>query len=77
MRTWGFVAGVYSPCRYLDTFRKLRCLVHVDDFVCAGEPTVLECLNDKLQRRFEIKTTTVGTNAATGELKEARIPAGL
>ena len=53
--------------------KKIRCLVHGDDFVCVGRPEDLKCLKAKLSARFEIKTTTVGANAHDGEVREARI----
>ena len=53
--------------------KKIRCLVHGDDFVCVGRPEGLTWLRAKLSTRFQIKTTTVGTNAHDGEVREARI----
>ena len=42
IRACGFTAGIYNPCTYFHRGRKLRCLVHGDDFVCDGEPVGLE-----------------------------------
>lgn len=36
MGQWGGKMGRYNPCTYLNKRRGLRCLVHGDDFVCAG-----------------------------------------
>ena len=40
--------------------RALRCLVHGDDFVTVGDSEDLEWMKERLQNRFEIKTTIVG-----------------
>lgn len=53
--------------------RGMRCLVHGGDFVRVGSPEDLEWMKEKLQKRFEIRTTTVGTSEEEGEVKEARI----
>ena len=53
--------------------KQTRCLVHGDDFVSVGDPESLKWMKDKLSGRFEIKTTTVGTEEKEGEVREARI----
>ena len=70
---WGFTAGRYNPCAYFHKKKGIRCLVHGDDFVCAGSPMNLVWLEGKLRERFEIKVTTVGLDSAAGEVKEATI----
>ena len=52
---------------------KIRCLVDGDYFVCVGKPEDLKWLKAKLSARLEVRTTTVGTNAHDGEVREARI----
>lgn len=73
MGQWGFIAGKYNPCTFLNEERGMRCLVHGDDFVCAGEVEQLEWFKKKLKERFEIKSTTVGMDQSAGEVREARI----
>ena len=51
----------------------MRFLVHGDDFVCAWEVEQLAWFKKKLKERFEIRSTTVGTNQSAGEVREARI----
>ena len=46
--------------------------MHGDDFVCAGEVEQLEWFKKKLTERFEINSTTVGTEQSAGEVREAR-----
>ena len=58
---------------YQHESRKIRCLVHGDDFVSVGSPESLKWMKAKLSARFEIKTTTVGPYGEDGEVKEARI----
>lgn len=38
MREWGFEVGRFNPCMYQHASRKIRCLVHGDDFVSVGSP---------------------------------------
>ena len=73
MREWGFVAGRYNPCMFHHPQRHILCLVHGDDFVSVADPEQLTWLKGKLQGRFEIKTTTVGSQESEGEVREARI----
>ena len=73
MKQWGFKMGKYNPCTYLHEEMGLRCLVHGDDFVCAGGVEDLKWFKERLIERFEIKSTTVGTDESAGEVSEARI----
>ena len=38
MREWGFKVGRFNPRTYHHESRKIRCLVHGDDFVSVGSP---------------------------------------
>ena len=60
MIKWGFTIGRYNPCMYYHPGRKMRCLVHGDDFVCVGEAADLKWLEDRVKERFEIKSNTMG-----------------
>ena len=73
MQARGVTAGRYNPCTYFHKGKRIRCLVHGVDFVCAGSSTDLEWLQEKLKGGFEIKATTVGTDSTAGEVREARI----
>ena len=48
-------------------------MVHGDDFVTSGSREDVKWLQQMLEKRFEIKTTTVGPKEDRGEVKEARI----
>ena len=69
MKEWGFVTGLYNPCMFHHPSRDILCLVHGDDFVSVGCPEMLRWLKSKLQGRFEIKTTVVGSNEEEVEEK--------
>ena len=56
MGQWGFKAGKYNPCTHSNTGRGMRCLVHGDDFVCAGNIEDLRWFKERLKERFEVKT---------------------
>ena len=47
--------------------------MHGDDFVCVGGTEDLKWFKERLKERFEIKSTTVGTDGSAGEVSEARI----
>ena len=73
MEEWGSITGKYIPCMFHNPSKRILCLVHGDDFVNVGCPEGLRWLRGKLQGRFEIKTTTVGSSEEEGEVREARI----
>ena len=43
----GFKADRYNPCTFFDEERGMRCLVHGDDFVCAGDTGKLKWFKKK------------------------------
>ena len=71
MVRWGLEIGQYNPCMYYNPIRKMRCLVHGDDFVCVGEASDLRWLESQLKERFGIKAKTIGLKP--GESREERI----
>ena len=73
MKEWGFISGRYNPCMFHHPQKRLLCLVHGDDFVSVGALGQLRWMKEKPKARFEIKSTTVGSNEEEGEVKEARI----
>ena len=67
----GFQVGRFNPCMYYHAAKKIRCLVHGDDFVCVGEAEELRWLEICLKERFEIKSKMMGLRE--GESREERI----
>ena len=49
----------------------MKTLVHGDDFISSGCTRGLRLLQERLEKRFEIKTSIVGNE--TGQVKEARV----
>ena len=66
-----FVQSQYSPSLYWHQQRRIRVLVHGDDFVSVGSAASARWFRGALERRFEIKSTVVGTGP--NEVREARI----
>ena len=58
MTEWGLVQLKYNPAMYYHRSRGLRCLVQGEDFVTVGDSEDLVWMKERLQKRFEIKTTT-------------------
>ncbi len=71
MKAAGFRQGKYNPCTYWHKGRKLRTLVHGDDFVTTGDRENVRWLKKKMEERFDIKTKVIGNQP--GEAKEERI----
>ena len=71
MRGWGFRRGRYNPCVYTHIERKIKSLVHGDDFAASGGSEDLKWMRGKLEERFQIKTSTVGPEKE--QEKEVRI----
>ena len=69
MKRWGFKRGVYNPCLYRHPERKIRTLVHGDDFVSTGNMSAAQKFREQLESRFEIKTQLLG---AEGVVMRAR-----
>ena len=51
MCEWGFEVGRFNPCMYQHVSRRIRCLVHGDDFVSVGSPEDLKWMKTKLSDR--------------------------
>ena len=71
MKTAGFESGRYNVSTYCNKERDMKNLVHGDDFVTEGDVEDLLWLKSKLEERFEIKTTIIGSG--TDEAKEGRV----
>ena len=69
----GFIRGIYNPCLYWHPKRKVKALVHGDDFVSSGARSAIGGFNKLLKGRFDIKTQVVGPDEKRGEVKEAKI----
>ena len=71
MKNWGFNRGQYNPCLYTNTEKRAHVFLHGDDFASVGNRAALKWLLQKLESRFEIKTSVIGTGV--GEVREARV----
>ena len=71
MANAGFRQSKYSPCAYYHPVRRLRTLVHGDDFVTSGRRFHVQWLRHVLEDRFEIKTKVIGQ--AVADKREARV----
>ena len=56
----GFQVGVYNPSTFYHVQRKIRTLVHGDDFISVASRSQLDWLKKGLEERFEISTKVVG-----------------
>jgi len=71
MHRWGFRRGQYNPCLYSHAEWKVRVFLHGDDFASVGSREALRKFKTKMEQRFEIKTSVIGTGL--GEVQEARV----
>ena len=71
MKGWGFDRGQYNPCLYTHAAKRVQAFLHGDDFASAGNRVALKWFLQKLESRFEIKTSVIGTGI--GEVREARV----
>lgn len=71
MSSCGFTRGRYNFSTYYHKGRKLRALVHGDDFVTSGRRSQTMWISQELQKRFKIKTKVIGQGE--GELTEGTV----
>ena len=71
MKNLGFDRGQYNPCLYTSTEKSAQVFLHGDDFASVGSRAALKWSLQKLESRFEIKTSVIGTGV--GEVREARV----
>ena len=71
MGKWGFRRGTYNPCLYAHDEWKVQVFLHGDDFASVGNRKSLRMFLQKLESRFEIKTSVIGMGV--GEVREARV----
>ena len=69
----GFTRGKYNPCLYWHPKRRVKSLVHGDDFVSVGRRSAVYEFNRRLASRFEIKTCVIGTDTKKGEVSEGKV----
>ena len=69
----GFVRGKSNPCVYYNKSRKLRTLVHGDDYATVGSLEGLRWLQGQLEEAFEMKTVIAGHSGSDGVVTEAKI----
>ena len=71
MRSTGFHVGGYNVCTYNHPGRKMKTMVHGDDFVTVGKRRDVKWLESKMKERFEIKTTIIGNGKE--DCKEGKV----
>lgn len=71
MKKMGFTQGIYNPCTYHHKTKKIKTLVHGDDFVSTGPRSQLIWMEAELKKQFEIKTTRVSQHEE--DQKEMRV----
>ncbi len=49
-----------NPCVFIHPVRKLRVVIHGDDFTLLGHPGDLEWFREKVRQKFEIKVREIG-----------------
>ena len=62
MEALGYKQSVFQPAVYYNVAKDVVVVVHVDDFLCAGDGKALRELHEELTKQFEIKQTTVSMN---------------
>ena len=67
----GFRQSRVSPCVFWHRDRRLRVLIHGDDYVCGGPRSQVAWFQKELSRKFKIKAEVLGP--AAEEEKEVRI----
>ena len=55
METQGFAKGKASPCCFYEPKRKLRCVVHGDDFTILGDRKHLDWFRERMKKRYPVK----------------------
>ena len=56
----GFAKGKYNACTFFHATKRLKVMIHGDDFVTVGERKEVEWLKGKLGERFEVKNKVLG-----------------
>ena len=69
----GFQQGRSNPCVFYHAGRRVRTLVHGDDYASTGTHDSLRWLQSQLEIKFDMKTQMVGHSEKEGVVKEARI----
>ena len=71
LESCGFQRGRSNPCVFYHPVRDIMTLVHGDDYSSEGIGEQMRWLHVEFEKRFELKTTVIGTGA--GDLKEGKI----
>ena len=69
----GFRRGRSNPCVFFHETRRIRTLVHGDDYASTGSLGDLKWLKSQLEGRFEMKTSIVGHSKSAGVVTEGKI----
>ena len=67
----GFSKGASSPCTFYHEARKIKTIVHGDDFVSEGSAFNLARVDAELRKSFTLKTQVLGPDR--GEVRELTI----
>ena len=71
MTSIGFRRGRYNTCTYWHALKKLKVVIHGDDFITVGERARVSWFKDQPKKRFEVKNKILGN--APNDLKEETI----
>ena len=71
LESMGFKRGIATPCAFWHPGRKIRIVVHGDDFTALGHGQDLDWFRQKLQGRYENKAERIGPDSKDN--KVARI----
>ena len=66
MEQRGWIASKYCPCSFYHPTKDMRAMVHGDDFVVVGSRSHAKWFKGELKKRFEVKTTVVGSHGLSG-----------
>ena len=69
----GFRQGKSNPCVFWHRDRDIKTLVHGDDYASAGSYDSLKWLEERLAKRFDMKTRIVGLSGKTDVVEEGKI----
>ncbi len=72
LKKHGFIQGVASPCVFVHSTRDLRCMVHGDDFIFAGEEGDLQWVKARMEESFLIKIVGL-LGGDEGDIKEISV----
>ncbi len=57
----GFRRGRVNPCVFYNEAKKIRTVVHGDDYTSVGSPDSLQWLKGVFEAKYDLKTSVIGT----------------